>query len=70
MAADHVRQHRQVNLDVSRQFGAARVLKGIRNDIKLAEAFAVGQPVRYYAPGSRGAQDFSDLGVCLTQLLT
>lgn len=70
MAADHVRQHRLVSRDVSHQFGASRVLKGIRNDIKLAEAFAAGKPVRYYAPGSRGAQDFSDLGVCLTQLLT
>ena len=68
-AAEHIRQHRTVTSDVSRQFGANRVLKGIRNDIKLAEAFAVGKPVRYYAPSSRGAQDFADLAVCLTQLL-
>lgn len=68
-AAEHIRQHRTVTSDVSRQFGAARVLSGIRNDIKLAEAFAAGKPVRYYAASSRGAQDFSDLAVCLTQLL-
>lgn len=68
-AADHIRQHRTVTSDVSRQFGAARVLSGIRNDIKLAEAFGAGKPIRYYAPNSRGAQDFYDLSVCLTQLL-
>ena len=68
-AADHIRQHRTVNSDVSRQFGAARVLNGIRNDIKLAEAFGAGKPIRNYAPSSRGAQDFYDLSVCLTQLL-
>lgn len=68
-AAEHIRQHRTVTSDVSRQFGAARVLNGIRNDIKLAEAFAVGKPIRYYAPNSRGAQDFNDLAVCLMQLL-
>ena len=67
--AVHIRQHRTVTSDVSRQFGAHRVLSGIRNDIKLAEAFAVGKPVRYYAPNSRGAQDFSDLGVCVAQML-
>jgi chromosome partitioning protein len=68
-AAEHIRQHRAVTQDVSRQFGAARVLSGIRNDIKLAEAFAAGKAVRDYAPSSRGAQDFADLAVCLTQLL-
>jgi chromosome partitioning protein len=68
-ASDHIRQHRRVTSDVSRQFGAARVLSGIRNDIKLAEAFAAGQPIRYYAPSSRGAEDFSALAICLIQLL-
>jgi chromosome partitioning protein len=68
-AAEHIRQHRSVTRDVSRQFGATRVLSGIRNDIKLAEAFAVGKPIRYYAPQSRGAQDFSALAISLSQLL-
>jgi chromosome partitioning protein len=68
-AAAHIRQHRTVTSDVSRQFGAHRVLSGIRSDIKLAEAFAVGKPVRAYAPSSRGAQDFADLGVCVAQML-
>jgi chromosome partitioning protein len=69
MAAEHIRQHRSVTGEVGRQFGAHRVLRGVRNDIKLAEAFAVGKPVHYYAPGSRGAQDFTELAVHLAPLL-
>ncbi len=68
-AADHIRQHRSISADVSRQFGAHRVLGGIRNDIKLAEAFAVGKPVRYYAPGCRGAQDFAALAASLLPVI-
>jgi chromosome partitioning protein len=62
---ERIRQHRSVTTEVSRQFGAHRVLPGIRSDIKLAEAFAAGKPARYYAPGSRGAQDFADLAMSL-----
>lgn len=69
MSADHIRQHRSITSDVGRQYGAPRVLGGIRNDIKLAESFAAGLPARHYAPGSRGAQDYAALAVCLTQLL-
>jgi chromosome partitioning protein len=69
MSADHIRQHRTITGDMARQFGSPRVLTGIRNDIKLAESFAAGLPVRHYAPGSRAALDYAALGVCLTQLL-
>lgn len=69
MAAEHVRQHRAVTGDMTRQFGAHRVMQGIRSDIRLAEAFAAGKPVRYYASSSRGAQDFADLAASLTPLL-
>ena len=68
-AADHIRQHRSISADVSRQFGAHRVLGGIRNDIKLAEAFAVGKPVRHYAPGCRGAEDFAALAASLLPVI-
>lgn len=51
-------QHRRVREQVIGQFGQARLLGGIRNDIKLAEAFAVGRPIRDYAPSSRGNQDY------------
>jgi chromosome partitioning protein len=52
-------QHREVSAGLSHQFGAARLLPGIRTDIKVAEAFAVGKPVRVYAPGSRATADYA-----------
>jgi chromosome partitioning protein len=69
MMANHVRQHRQVNAQVSKQFGALRMLSGVRTDIKLAEAFAAGMPIRLYAPKSRGADDFSALTTTLIHLM-
>jgi len=63
--AEHMRLHRVITGEVSRQFGAHCVLPGIRSDIRLAEAFAAGKPVRSYAPTSRGAKDFSDLAASL-----
>jgi chromosome partitioning protein len=52
-------QHREVNANLSHQFGAARLLPGIRTDIKVAEAFGVGKPVRAHAPFSRAAVDYA-----------
>lgn len=52
-------QHREVNASLSHQFGAARLLPGIRTDIKVAEAFAVGKPVREHAPHSRATADYA-----------
>ncbi len=69
MAAEHVRQHRSVTANLSRDFGAHRVLPGIRNDIRVAEAFAEGKPVLFYAPKCRGAQDFTALATSLAVLL-
>jgi chromosome partitioning protein len=40
----------------------------VRSDIRLAEAFAVGKPIRYFAPASHGAEDFERLGSVLAQL--
>ncbi|EGW23331.1 ParA family protein [Methylobacter tundripaludum] len=68
MVAQHIRQHRAISGEVSRQFGAHRVMSGIRNDIRLAESFAAGKPIRYYAPKSRAAEDFAQLGAVLVQL--
>lgn len=67
-AAEHVRQHRAVTRNVAGQFGANRVLAGIRSDIRLAEAFAAGKPVRQYAPSCRGAEDFAALAQHLLPL--
>jgi chromosome partitioning protein len=60
-AAENIKLHRAVTNEVGRQFGAIRVLSGIRSDIKLAESFMFGKPIRHYAPNSRGAEDFGDL---------
>ena len=69
MVAGNVRQHRDINSQMTRQFGTLRVLGGIRTDIKLAEAFGHAKPVRDYAPKSRGAEDFSVLANLLTTLI-
>lgn len=69
MVAQHIRQHRQVNAAVSHQFGANRIMPGIRNDIRLAEAFAAGQPIINYAARCRGAHDFAALAENLSVLL-
>lgn len=68
MANDNIRIHRTVNSDVAHQFGTSRMLPVIRNDIRLAEAFGAGKPIRYFAPRSRAAKDFSRLGDVLAQL--
>lgn len=68
MGNDHIRVHRAVTDDVAHQFGAARLLPAIRNDIRLAESFGAGKPIRHYAPKSRAAQDFVQLGAFLFQL--
>lgn len=69
MAADHVRQHRAVTGNVSREFGTSKLLPAIRADIRLAEAMAAGQPIRSYAPRSRGAEDFARLAGVVVQHL-
>jgi chromosome partitioning protein len=60
--------HRGVTGDVAHQFGASRLLPAIRSDIRAAEAFAAGKPIRYFAPKSRAAEDFAQLGKILAQL--
>lgn len=61
LATEHVRQHRTVIGNVRQEFGEMRLLPPIRADIRLAEAMAAGQPIRLYAPKSRGAADFACL---------
>ena len=68
MGSDRTRIHRTVIGAVTHQFGAGRLLPMIRNDIRLAESFAAGQPIRYFAPKSHGAEDFLQLGNFLAQL--
>lgn len=58
MTDRRVRLQRQVLEELGREFGERRILRGIRSDIRLAEAFAEGCPVRAHAPRSRGAMDY------------
>lgn len=50
--------HRKVLDDLARQYGVERMFPAIRSDVQLAEAFAVGKPIRTFAPRSRGALDY------------
>ena len=58
MYDQRVGMHRRTLDEIGQQFGALRVLPPIRNDIRLAESFAAGQPVGVYARQSRAAQDY------------
>jgi chromosome partitioning protein len=58
MCDSRVGLHRQVMGGVKHQYGASRMLPGVRNDIRLAESFAAGKPIRYFAPKSRAAEDY------------
>lgn len=44
-----------------KEFGTKRVLRGIRTDVSLAEAFGSNMPVRQYRPHSRAAADYAML---------
>ncbi len=64
-----ISHHRDVAEGVAHQFGAQRLLSGVRGDIKLVEAFAHHLPVRYHAPKSRGAEDYAQVAREVTTLL-
>ncbi len=70
MVAKHIRQHRSTIGHIANDFGAHRVLEGVRNDIRLAEAFAAGCPIHYYGAKSRGAEDFIRLGKSINKLIS
>jgi chromosome partitioning protein len=69
MIDNRISQHKKVAGGVANQFGATRMLPGIRNDIRVAESFAAGKPVRYYAPKCRATNDFKHLTAAVLQLL-
>ncbi|OQW79914.1 MAG: hypothetical protein BVN35_00590 [Proteobacteria bacterium ST_bin11] len=69
MLAARIGQHKKVANAISSQFGATRMLPGIRNDIRVAESFSVGQPVRYYAPKTRATEDYQHLTDAVLRLL-
>lgn len=51
-------RHRDVIAQLKRRFGDERILRPVRNDKSICDAFAEGTTVRAYAPRSRGAMDF------------
>ncbi|MDQ7073255.1 MAG: hypothetical protein Q9N32_07070 [Gammaproteobacteria bacterium] len=53
-----VKLHQRVINTLRKQFGDKRVMRGIRTNIKLAEAFEAGKPVKQFAYKSAGAFDY------------
>jgi chromosome partitioning protein len=70
MADERMTLHRKVIKDLREQFGQQKMLGGIRHNIRLAEAFAVGQPICVFAPNSPGAEDYINLCTQFEQLLS
>lgn len=54
----HIRLQKRVINTLSNRFGSNKLLRGIRANIKLAEAFEAGTPIQDYAPKSKGALDY------------
>ncbi len=53
-----INMHKQVISEITRLFGQRRILRGIRNNVRLAEAFEAGKPIHFFAPKSIGAMDY------------
>jgi len=62
--------HKRVVTSLTEQFGKNKMLRGIRNNIKVAEAFEQGCPICCYAPSSAGCMDYQlmldELDIILT----
>lgn len=58
MADPQVPGHQAVVKELTQSFGPGRLLRGVRRDQRLAEAFAAAAPIRHFAPRSRGAMDY------------
>lgn len=53
-----IHHHSRVTSSLSTNFGASKMLPGIRSDIKVVEAFENRMPVVFYAPTTRACEDF------------
>jgi len=62
--------HREVCAGLGHQFGAHRILPGVRNDIRVAEAFGRGKPVRLHAAHCRATQDYAHVADAVERLWT
>jgi len=54
-----LREHRRVVAELAGRFGAARLLRGVRASIRVAESLGRGLAVRRHAPRSGGALDYA-----------
>lgn len=54
----HIRLQNRVINTLSNRFGSHKLLRGIRTNIRLAEAFEQGSPIQDYSPNCRGAMDY------------
>lgn len=62
-----IHHHSKVTGNLSTNFGKDKILPGIRNDIKIGEAFENRMPVIFYAPASRASTDFKLLADVLLE---
>ncbi len=69
MYNERIRHHRAVIEEIARELGPQKLLPAIRMDIHLAESFSARIPASYYAPSSRGAQDYKVLAAHLIENL-
>ena len=58
MVDPRVNLDKQILSDMIRIYGSDKILRGVRRNVKLAEAFDAGQPVNVFASRSRGAFDY------------
>lgn len=58
MLDNRVRLDNQILSDLIGIHGLERILRGVRRNVKLAEAFEVGMPVHHYDARCRGAFDY------------
>ncbi|MBF7073192.1 ParA family protein [Glaciecola sp. MH2013] len=61
--------HKRVIASLTTQFGKKMLLRGIRENVALAEAFEAGKPIGEFAPKSKGAMDYQLMSEDLEILL-
>lgn len=70
MLDERLNMHRKVMKNLAVQFGKQRILRGIRSNVRLAEAFAEGKPVADFEAHCAGTMDYHLLAGELNVLWT
>ena len=68
MLDSRISLHREVCAGLGQQFGVHRILPGVRNDIRVAEAFGRGKPVRLHAAHCRATRDYAHVADAVDRL--